>query len=296
MAILPGSRIRDNGVFGTTTDNPLTAGATTFNSARLADLSTVAGNHALVTLDPLRQFGNPEIVMVTAHTAAATVATIQRGMFGTTAREHPVNTLWVHAAADNDYREVVTSSTRPADQYEGQNIYETDTDRIVSFTGAIWQQDGLFFDPPACRIRRTANLSVANNVQTVVPFDAEAYDTNGMHDNAVNNSRITFNVAGLYLLTGTAEFTAAADFLFTGMFINMNGASTVAVGTQSGTNTVVSAGRWINVTTAYKFNAGDYVELLVQQVNGAATNRNLVASVGNPYSTEFGATWIGRGN
>lgn len=138
MAILPGTRIRDNGIFGTTTDNPLTAGAATYNSAALALLSTVAGNHALVTLDPLRQFGEPEIVMITAHTAAATVATITRGMFGTIARSHPVSTLWVHAAADNDFIEVLTSATRPADQYEGQFIYETDTNKLVGFGGVDW--------------------------------------------------------------------------------------------------------------------------------------------------------------
>lgn len=136
--ILPGSRIRKNGVFGTTTDNPLTAGAATFNSAALADLPVVTGNHAIITLDPLKQFGNPEIVMVTAHTAAATVATITRGMFGTVARSHPVNTLWVHAAAQDDFIEIFTSSTRPADQYEGQFGYETDTNKLVGFGGVDW--------------------------------------------------------------------------------------------------------------------------------------------------------------
>lgn len=139
MAILPGIRIRENGVFGTITDNPLTAGSTTFNSADLARLSAVAGNHALITLDPLREFGDPEIVMVTAHTAAATVATIQRGMFGTSARSHPQGTLWVHAACDNDFVEIVTSLTRPSDQYEGQLIYETDTDRFSGHNGSNWE-------------------------------------------------------------------------------------------------------------------------------------------------------------
>lgn len=138
MAILPGTRIRDNGVFGTTTDNPLTVGATTFNSADLFRLGVVSGNHALVTLDPLRQFGESEIVMVTAHTAAATVATIQRGMFGTIPRSHPVATLWVHAAADNDFIEVLTSGTRPTDQYEGLFIFETDTNKLVGFGGVDW--------------------------------------------------------------------------------------------------------------------------------------------------------------
>ena len=40
-----GPRIRDNGILGTTTDNPLTAGAGTFNSAGLANLEIVAAAH-----------------------------------------------------------------------------------------------------------------------------------------------------------------------------------------------------------------------------------------------------------
>lgn len=138
MAILPGSRIRQNSIFGTVADDPLTIGATSFNSAGLASFGVVSGNHAIATLDPLKTNGNPEIIMITAHTGSATVATIQRGMFGTSAREHPSGTLWVHAAIGTDFIEVLTSGTRPSDQYEGQFIFETDTNKLVGFDGAGW--------------------------------------------------------------------------------------------------------------------------------------------------------------
>lgn len=93
------ARIRSNNVFGTTTDNPLTAGATTLNSAGLANLAAVSGgDEAIITLDPNRVNGAPEIVRVTAHTGSATSATIDRAEFDTTAREHPAGTEWVHGA------------------------------------------------------------------------------------------------------------------------------------------------------------------------------------------------------
>jgi microcystin-dependent protein len=138
MAVLPGTRIRDNGVVGTVTDNPLTISATTFNSLNLSKLGVVLNDHAIVTLDPLRQYGEPEIIMVTSHTADATVATIQRGMYGTPARAHPAGTLWVHAAVSNDFIEIVTSTSRPTDPYEGQIIYENDTNTYKSFNGTAW--------------------------------------------------------------------------------------------------------------------------------------------------------------
>lgn len=131
-------RERFNNVFGTTTDNPLTSGATSFNSMGLANLGVIATKHATITFDPLRQFGNPEIVIVTAHTSNATIATITRGAYNTTNREHPQGTLWVHAPLDEDFIEIVTSITRPLDPYEGQFIFETDTNKLFGYGGVDW--------------------------------------------------------------------------------------------------------------------------------------------------------------
>lgn len=50
-----GPRIRTNNVYGLTTDNPLTAGAVTFNSLGLANLPVVSSAHAVVNLDPLKK-------------------------------------------------------------------------------------------------------------------------------------------------------------------------------------------------------------------------------------------------
>lgn len=52
----------------------------------------------------------------------------------------------------------------------------------------------------SCRVRLLANQSIPNNVLTNVNWTTEDYDTDGMHDNAVNNDRITFNTAGKYLV------------------------------------------------------------------------------------------------
>lgn len=135
-----GTRIRANNAFGVTTDNPLAIGATTLNSTQLALLPAVSGGgHAVITLDPLRQFGNPEIIVVTAHTGGASSATILRGQYGTSARSHPQNTVWVHAPLGDDDTQIVTSITRPTNPYEGQTIYETDTDRFVGYNGSSWQ-------------------------------------------------------------------------------------------------------------------------------------------------------------
>lgn len=140
-----GPRIRTNNVFGTVSDNPLTNVATTLNSNGLANLDAVSSAHAVLVLDPLRTAGAPEIVIVTAHTGSATSAPITRGAYGTSARQHAQGTLWVHAPTIDDVIRIVTSSTRPSDPYEGQHIYETDTNRDAVYDGAAWLPGGLVF-------------------------------------------------------------------------------------------------------------------------------------------------------
>lgn len=289
-----GTRIRGNNAFGITTDNPLTIGATTLNSGQLGTLPAVSGNHAVLTLDPLRQFGEPEIVVVTAHGAGATSATITRGAYSTSARAHPVGTTWVHAPINEDVISILTSGTRPADPYRGEMIFETDTNRYVGrSTSDAWQQVGLFFDPPACRVFHNANQSIADNTTTTLAFNSERFDTDNMHDTVMSNSRITFNTAGIYLVTLNVQLEVTNDITLFNSVIRLNG-STLIAGQLVGTNTQVNENMYQTVSTVYKFAATDFVEARVRHDNVTNTARNIFA-VGN-FSPEFSAIWIGRGN
>lgn len=97
------SRLRTDNVFGTITDSPLTNVAGAVNSAGLANLPVVASpDYAVITLDPNRVHGAPEIIYVITHTGSATSATILRGREGTVARQHPAGTFWVHAPTARD--------------------------------------------------------------------------------------------------------------------------------------------------------------------------------------------------
>lgn len=133
-----GPRIRTNNAFGFTLNNPLAAGGTTLNSVELAILAEVVAAHAIITLDPLRQFGEPELVIVTAHAPGAQTATIVRGAFGTIARSHPVSTVWLHGPITDDVIAIVTTTTRPTDPYMGQIVYESNLNKYSSYTGGAW--------------------------------------------------------------------------------------------------------------------------------------------------------------
>lgn len=133
-------RIRSDLKFGTITDNPLAIGAVTVNSAQFSTLPTVAGTDELyLTLDP--EGSNREIVKVTAHAAAATSVTVQRGQLGTAAAQHALSTRWAHGIVTTDLTVPCTSSTRPTvGLWAGMRIYETDTNREYIYNGTDWVQ------------------------------------------------------------------------------------------------------------------------------------------------------------
>lgn len=286
-----GTRIRDNNVFGTTTDNPLTIGAAVMNSTELSLLSTVvAGDHAIITLDPLRVFGAPEIIVVTAHTVGASSATITRAAYGTVARAHPLGTQWVHAPVTEDVTKIVTSGTRPTDPYRGQKIFETDTNRYIGRTTAdTWQQEGLFFDPPACRVTNSIAIATVDNVEKLLTFDTERFDTDSMHSTVSATDRITFNTPGVYSVRLDFEFPTNGTGYRYGI-IRLGGVTPIAFESKTASSVITGVG--FSIGTIYKFAAGDFVSASVFQNSGGALNIN---KSGN-FSPEFSACWIGRGN
>lgn len=97
---------------GGTLDVQLNAAGTTMSSPALANFPAItAPDYAVVVLDPEGLNGLPEIVYITAHTAAATTATVTRvaegsstgNVYGTAGgRTHPVATKWWHGPVASD--------------------------------------------------------------------------------------------------------------------------------------------------------------------------------------------------
>jgi hypothetical protein len=85
-------------------DTLLGASDVTMHSIALAAMPVVAGVDTLaIILDPDGTNGLPEIVWVTAHTAAATTATILRHQESTAARIHPAGEFWTHGPTAMDF-------------------------------------------------------------------------------------------------------------------------------------------------------------------------------------------------
>lgn len=99
-------RLRTNSVAGALTAS-ISAIDTSMSSAGLADLGVVdATNHAAITIFAVDGNGRitaKEIVYVTAHTAAATTATIARAKEGTSAAAWGAGATWSHSPTSKDF-------------------------------------------------------------------------------------------------------------------------------------------------------------------------------------------------
>lgn len=146
-------------------------------------------------------------------------------------------------------------------------------------------------NPPACRVYNNANISIGDASQTALTFNSERYDTDSMHSTSSLTGRITFNTAGLYLVTFSGAFASSSDYAYASMHIRLNSSTILA--RESKQHNVINADPAFALTTVYKFTVGQWVDVVAYQDNTSAAARN-VEALGN-YSPEFSAIWVGLG-
>jgi len=61
---------------------------------------------------------------------------------------------------------------------------------------------------PAVQVTKSSAQSIANSTTTTLTWDTENLDTDAMHDNAINNSRLTARKAGKYVVFMNIVFSA----------------------------------------------------------------------------------------
>jgi hypothetical protein len=125
-----------------------------------------------------------------------------------------------------------------------------------------------------CRVKRSSgNFSIGNNVMTAVEFNAEDFDTDTMHDNSTNPTRVTIPTisgvtTGLWSITAGGYIdvsTPRCDVL-----IKKNAAGNPASGTPLAFATFSSSS--INgyvIATQAVLSATDYVECFVRSTAGS---------------------------
>lgn len=156
---------------------------------------------------------------------------------------------------------------------EGMLSYRADGDGsfgiFEGYDGAAWY--GLArAQPPRTLVTRAAAQSIGNNSATLVSWDTEVTDPDGMI--TVTATTVTVNSAGLWLLTAGCTFAnnATGDRL---LFINHNG-SELGGGGQSGPASAANTTR-LNASQIISAAASDTVTVSVYQNSGGSLNMNV---------------------
>ena len=91
---------------------------------------------------------------------------------------------------------ICTSSTRPASPYEGQAIYETDTDKVLVYNGTAWYPNW-----------NTAWGYVAQaTLATSIAYITAAQDVLSITFTSVANRRYRYTATGLVVSNATGHF------------------------------------------------------------------------------------------
>jgi len=118
------------------------------------------------------------------------------------------------------------------------------------------------------RIYHNANVAIPHNTWTVLPFTLERYDTDGIHDNVISNSRLTCQTAGKYLIVANISWAGNAAG-YRRLNIWKNGAVWL---NQIGANAPDAGFLSVECATIYDLIVGDYVEVRVYQNCGGVLN------------------------
>lgn len=135
------------------------------------------------------------------------------------------------------------------------------------------------------RVYKAADQTISDDTVTAIQFDNERYDTDGIHDNATNNTRLTCQTAGKYLIGGCIRWETGTATQAQ-LQIRLNGTTTIAMFSQQIELTGGPTEKWF-ISTVYDLAQTDYVELVVYQ--DSTGTKNIVATAN--YSPEF---WMQR--
>jgi hypothetical protein len=171
--------------------------------------------------------------------------------------------------------------TAPATVVTGTTIASTWGNAVKAATDYL-------ANPPACRLWHNAAQATTSGARLALAFNSEEFDTDGMHDTATNNSRITINTAGIYVVHGAVEWAASNTTGVRQLEIRGNGSDATIYAIQS--VDPAAAARQATISLIRKFAVGNYIQLTVFQSSGIGINIGT-----GSYTPFFAATWIGLG-
>ena len=141
-----------------------------------------------------------------------------------------------------------------------------DAGAVVVAANKVTDGRGYARNIPRCHVTKSATQSVGASSSAAVTWNQETYDTDGMHDNVTNNTRITAKTAGLYLaLVGLHGSTASTGSVRVSL---RKGGSEVTSG-ESAFRNMSLQGIWSQVAYPVVLAVDEYCDVVCVNESGA---------------------------
>ena len=141
---------------------------------------------------------------------------------------------------------------------------------------------------PAARVTHSADQSVDHSSSTLLSFDEERFDSANLHDNSVNNSRLTAQVDGVYSVAVNVFWEASATGT-RNITLAKNGGLTVAAERVNAPSTGFTMQSF---STMVKLEAGDHISVFAFQDSGSTLS---MLGSGQEFIPGFSMTWVAPG-
>ena len=124
---------------------------------------------------------------------------------------------------------------------------------------------------PSVRISATANQSIAISTDTYATFATEDYDNDSMANLGVNNDRITFTTAGIYLVSAEVNFVNNLNATTNGRAVVLVSSTLNEIAWNSLRGTT-AADTEETLPYLHQATAGEFLRVRVRHNSGAAVN------------------------
>lgn len=140
--------------------------------------------------------------------------------------------------------------------------------RLNITAGIIGELQAACIDKSCGVVSNASNTCTVSGNYYTLAYGSELWDTDNIHDNSTNNSRLTCKTTGLYLIIAWVKWDPNA----TGrryLIINLNGSTTVTAINQMA---ITDSGGYTQQTIVGLYNliVNDYIEVQVMQASGVS--------------------------
>lgn len=143
---------------------------------------------------------------------------------------------------------------------------QAELDAAIAGVGGGGGTDTGIQSVPAVRLRHSANVVIPASTVTVIPWDTEDYDTDGMHSTTVNNGRIYATQTGLHNISWNGDFVNPVASGNDSLTVRKNGIDDTTRKFAYGNGSY-----GITRTVQMQLNAGDYIEIIAYLGSGGNT-------------------------